>query len=56
MAKYYTIYFIFLEENMDKESDQELEISLVDLLLSLKNHILLIILITIITTGSFCSQ
>ncbi|NLJ70772.1 MAG: hypothetical protein GX328_04845 [Clostridiaceae bacterium] len=38
---------------MDQESDQVIEISLAEILSSLRNHIFLIILITIILTGSF---
>ncbi|NLM20102.1 MAG: hypothetical protein GX217_08845 [Clostridiaceae bacterium] len=38
---------------MGQESDQAIEISLSDILSSLRNHIVLIILITIITAGGF---
>jgi capsular polysaccharide biosynthesis protein len=39
--------------NQEKDTNQVIEISLVDILLSLKNHIVLIILIVIFITGLF---
>ncbi len=39
--------------NQEKDRDQTTEISLVDILLSLKNHIVLVILITVLFAGLF---
>lgn len=39
--------------NQKKDTDQVIEISLVDILLSLKNHIVLIILVLVLFTGLF---
>ncbi len=41
--------------NQEKDRDQTTEISLVDILLSLKNHIVLVILITVLFAGLFWS-